>query len=1034
MISSFFLKRPVFACALAILICFGGLLALTSLPVEQYPNIVPPQILVKTTYRGASADTVALTVASPLEQEINGVEGMIYMYSQNSSSGDMNLTIFFDIGTDINRAQIDVQNNVNTVMPRLPSEVQKEGVTVKKQTSNILLIVAMQSPTGTHDDIYISNYASINVVDELKRLPGVSDVQIIGAREYSMRIWLFPDKMAQLGITTSDIYNAIQDQNAQYALGNIGQTPLVEPTTLTLPVITQGRFKEPQEFDEMILKANPDGSMVRLKDVAKAELGAQTYDVSGQLNGVNTTLIAIYQQFGANALEVANLVKTKVAELSKSFPKGIEYTTPYDTTVYVNLSIREVFLTFYESAALVALVVFIFLQNWRATIIPVIAMLVSIIGTFAGMQFLGFSLNTLTLFGLVLAIGMVVDDAIVVIENVERNMKGTQSSPLEAASKAMEEVTGPIIATSLVLCAVFLPVGFLGGMAGQLYKQFAITISVSVLLSMVVALTLSPVMAAYLIQASAKKGALARGFNDGFDAIRTGYLKSTSYLLGHSLLGTALLCVLIAAIITLFHVLPTGFMPEEDQGYLLTIASLPENATQDRTIAVDDQMEKIAMSNPAVEDFVSLNGFSLYQGMAQTTMGSNFVVLKNWDERKAPEKSSFALLKWLSENYNTIPEAKIASFSPPPIQGIQSVGGLEFWLEDRSVGEVDHLMAVAQDLIAAAEKRPELSSVTTTLQTNSIQVYLDLDREKARTLGVPVSDVFRTLQGMLGMVYVNDFTKFGRLFKVIMQATSSYRDKVSDIGEVYVRSSTGKMIPVKSLVTVRYQKGPPMVSRFNGFLAAQMVVNPAPGYTTGQAMQAMEEIATATLPEGMATSWGGIAYQQKSTSSAGSRVMLAGLFVVFLILAALYEKWLLPTAILLAVPFGVFGALLAVWLSGMAIDAYFQIGLIALIGLAAKNAILIVEFACMKHEQEGMPIVEAALEATRLRFRAIIMTSLTMIIGVMPLVFSSGAGAASRHSIGVGMMGGMTAATFLAILFVPLFYKWVTQLVERHKR
>lgn len=1029
MISRFFLNRPVFASVIAILICFVGLIALTSLPVEQYPNITPPQILVSTTYRGADAVTVAQTVAAPLEQEINGVEKMIYMNSQSSSSGDLALSIFFEIGTDIDQAQINVQNKVNIVVPRLPYDVQRQGITIQKQSSNILLIVAVQSNEGRYDDIFISNYANINIADELKRIPGVSDVQIIGAREYSMRIWLNPYKMAQLSLTTQDIYTAIQEQNQQFALGKIGQEPLVTPAVLTVPVITQGRFETTEQFEKIILRAKPDGSMILLKDVARVELGAQTYDVVGRLNNQNSTLIAVYQQYGANALAVADLVKAKMEELAQHFPKGVNYTMPYDTTTYVKMSIKEVFITFLEAGFLVALVVLIFLQKFRATLIPIVAMIVSIVGTFAGMHLLGFSINTLTLFGLVLAIGMVVDDAIVVLENVETNIRTSGLPPLQAAAKAMDEVTAPVIATTLVLCAVFIPVAFLGGIAGQLYKQFAITISVSVIISSIVALTLSPIMAAYLIHADEKKGRFAKAFNYTFDKVTNAYLIGTRFILNHILIGLVLFLGLLLLVLWLFRDVPGSFVPNEDQGYVIAVSNLPENASQSRTLAVDTEVDSIALENPYVRDVVDLSGFSVLQGMNRTSVGSNFIVLKEWDQRETKEGRLRSIITNLYGQYQKIPEAEILLFNPPPIQGIGVAGGFEFWIQDRATGNVETLDKMAHQFIEAAQKRPEIENIMTTFETNSLQIYAELDRAKARVLGVSIDTVFQTLQSLLGTVYVNDFNKFGRVFRVMVQADTAYRATLHDISDSYVRSADGAMIPLSAMVTIKFQKGPAVTSRFNGFMAAQLLGTPAHGYTTGQAMDALEEVAREILPQGMAYAWGGLSYQEKSTGGTSTVVIFAGIFVVFLILAALYERWLMPFAILLAIPFGAFGALTAVWLAGMPNDIYFQIGLVTLIGLSAKNGILIVEFAMLKRAQ-GASIFDAAVEATKLRFRAIIMTSLTTIIGILPLVLSTGAGAASRRSVGMGIFGGMTAATFLAVLFVPLFYLVFAKLTE----
>ncbi|MCP8463932.1 multidrug efflux RND transporter permease subunit [Pseudomonas sp. ZM23] len=1030
--SRFFIERPVFAMVISIVILLAGLVAMRALPVAQYPEIVPPEVSVTASYPGASSQVIAETVAAPLEQEINGVEGMIYQLSNSDSSGAMSLTVYFEVGTDPDQATIDVNNKVQAALAKLPEEVRRQGVQVEKKSADILQVVTLFSPDNSRDPIFISNYALINVIDDLKRIPGVGDVSQFGSKDYSMRIWLRPDKLAQYNLTPSDVVSAIREQNSQFAAGSFGQQPMNEPQDFTYMATAQGRFTDPKEFENVILRSDSTGASLLLKDVARVELGAQDYSLVTSLNGQQNAAFGIYLQPGANALDTAQAVRDHMAALAKRFPQGITYKIPYDTTTFVKVSIEEVVHTFIEALILVMVVVFVFLQNIRATLIPVLAIPVSLVGTFAGMYLLGFSINLLSLFGMVLAIGIVVDDAIVVLENVERVMRTEKLSPKEAAIKAMEEVTGPIIAIVLVLCAVFIPVGFLGGLAGQMYQQFAITIAVSVVISGIVALTLSPALCALILKPEHKEPAAPfRWFNRTFERITNGYGAGVQFFLKRAVLGLVLFGGMIGLLVILFGRVPGSLVPDEDQGYVLNAYFLPPAASLSRTEKLTGDVTQELMKHPAVADVVTFAGFDILTFGTRSNAGVSFVTLKDWKERNTPELDARNLTHEFMKMGAAQEDGVVMSFNPPPITGMSTTGGFEAYIQDRSGGTSEQLEGVVTKFLAAASKRPELAGLNTTFNANVPQYYIDLDRTKARSLGVAINDVFTAMQSTFGSYYVNDFTLYGRTWQVSLESEPEFRRKPEDLSQVFVRASTGDLVPLSTLVSVRRTLGPDSYARFNVFPAAKLLGGPAPGYSSGQALAAMQEVADQVLGEDYSLAWIGSAYQELATQGSGSTAFIFGLVLVFLILAAQYERWTLPLAVVTAVPFAVFGAILAIWLRGLDNDVYFQVGLVTLIGLAAKNAILIIEFAVLCREEQGMGPVQAALEAAKLRFRPIVMTSLAFILGCVPLAISTGAGSASRHSIGTGVIGGMLAATLLATFLIPMFYMLVESAADK---
>ena len=1026
MFSHFFIERPIFAGVCSIVIMLAGLAAIYNLPIAQFPEITPPTVTINAAYPGASAEVAAQTVAAPIEQQVNGVEHMTYLSSSSTSNGEVSITVTFDIGTDVDQAAVNVNNRVKLAEPGLPQEVRRLGVTVQKRSSNFLQIVSLQSPDGRYDGLYLSNYASLNVVDELKRISGVGDASLFGAQDYSMRVWLRPDRMQQLKLTATDIATAIQEQNSQFAAGKIGQEPTRGAVPMTYTVTAKGRLADPHEFEQIILRANADGSVLRLKDVARVELGAIGYDFIGKVNGKPATNIAVYLQTGANALRTAEAVRKAMLEVSQRLPSGISYSIPYDTTHFIQVSIAEVVTTLFEAMLLVFAVVYLFLQNWRATLIPALAVPVSLIGTFAGMYLLGFSINTLTLLGMVLAIGIVVDDAIVVLENVERIMSHEKASPKEAAIRAMTEVSGPVVAIVLVLVAVFIPVAFLGGLTGQLYKQFAITIAISVAISGFVALTLTPALCAVLLKPVHEEPArFFRWFNRRFDTLTTHYAGWVALAIRRGALALLVFGAMLVATYGLFRIVPTSFIPPEDQGYYFAAVILPDAASLGRTVPVTDRVADIAMKNPHVQDVITLAGFDLLSGGLKTSAGTLIVILKPWDERKAPAAQVDAQTGALMAQAAGIKEAMTIAFNAPAIPGLGTTGGFEGYVQNRGTGDSKRLAEVTQQLVAAAGKRPELTGLSTQFRANVPQLFVDVDRDKAKAYGVPIGNIFDTMQSTFGTLYVNDFNKFGRTYRVQLQAEAAFRSTPEDIGSAFVRSSGGNMVPLASLLQVKKVSGAEQVDRYNNFPVAKVLGSAAPKYSSGDAIAAMEQVASAVLPADYTFVWTGTAFEEKKSGGTAVLAFGFGIIIVFLILAAQYEKWSLPLSVMLAVPFGLFGAFFAVWARGLADDIYFQISLLVLIGLAAKNAILIVEFAVLQRDA-GMSVRDAAVEAARLRFRPILMTSLAFILGVIPLTIASGAGAASRRSIGTGVAGGMLAATFLAVLFVPLFYTLVS--------
>ncbi|WP_105430260.1 efflux RND transporter permease subunit [Neorhizobium sp. T6_25] len=1029
-ISRFFIDRPVFAAVLSILIVVAGLIGMRSLPISEYPEVVPPSIVVRAVYPGANPTVIAETVATPLEEQVNGVEDMLYMSSQATSDGVLTLTVTFKLGTDPDKAQQLVQNRVSQAEPRLPAEVRALGVTTVKSSPDFIMVVNLVS--DRYDITYLRNYATLNVKDRLTRIQGVGQVQVFGAGDYSMRVWIDPQKAAEHSLAASDISNAIRSQNVQAAAGIIGASPSRPGVDLQLNVNAQGRLRTPEEFGNIIVKSGENGEITRLRDVARIELGAADYTLRSLLDGQPAVAVAVLQAPGSNAIEIADNVRSTMDELQKVMPEGVKYEIVYDTTKFVRASIEKVIETLLEAIALVVLVVILFLQTWRASIIPLIAVPVSIIGTFAVMYAFGFSINALTLFGLVLAIGIVVDDAIVVVENVERNIENGLS-PRDATYKAMKEVSGPIIAIALVLVAVFVPLAFISGLSGQFYRQFALTIAISTVISAINSLTLSPALAALLLKDHhAKKdwltrfmdailGWFFRGFNRAFGAASNGYGRTVGGLLSRKSLVMIIYFALVAMTYSMFNAVPGGFVPAQDKQYLIGFAQLPDGATLDRTEEVIKRMSDIALEQPGVEHAIAFPGLSINGFTIGSNAGIVFAVLDDFDKRETPELSGGAIAMALNQKYAGIQDAFIAMFPPPPVNGLGQTGGFKLQIEDRAGLGNQALDEAAKAVIAKAYQAPELAGIFSSFQINVPQLYADLDRAKAEQLGVSVTDVFETLQVYLGSLYVNDFNAFGRTYSVRVQADAQFRAKPEDIGQLKVRSQSGQMIPLSALLKVDAQTGPERTTRYNGFLSADVNGGPAPGFSSGQAQAAIEKIVSETLPSGIDYEWTDLTYQQILAGNSSIVVFPLALLLVYLVLAAQYESLTLPIAIIMIVPMGVLAALSGVWLTGGDNNIFTQIGLVVLVGLSAKNAILIVEFA-RELEFQGRTPFQAAVEASRLRLRPILMTSMAFIMGVVPLVVSTGAGAEMRSAMGIAVFSGMIGVTFFGIFMTPVFY------------
>ena len=1042
--SRFFVDKPIFAVVLSVIVFVGGLISIFKLPISEYPEVVPPSVVVRAQYPGANPKVIAETVAAPLEEQINGIEDMLYMSSQNTSDGALALTLTFAIGTDIDRAESQVQNRVQRALPRLPEEVRQIGVTTVKSSPNLTMVVHLNSPDGRYDDLYLRNYAVLNIKDQLARLNGMGEVQLFGSGDYAMRVWLDPQKVAARNLTAGDVVSAIREQNVQVAAGVVGQGP-AKDAEFQLTVNTQGRLSSVEEFGDIVVKANEDGAVTRLKDVARLEMGSSSYALRSLLNNKSAVAIPIFEAPNANALQLSSDVRAKMEELSKDFPEGVEYSIVYDPTQFVRESIDSVIKTLLEAVVLVALVVIVFLQTWRASIIPLLAVPVSVVGTFAVMLMFGFSINTLSLFGLVLAIGIVVDDAIVVVENVERNITNGLS-PHDATIQAMKEVSGPIIAIALVLCAVFVPIAFVSGLTGQFYRQFALTIAISTVISAFVSLTLAPAMSAALLKAhDAPKDALTRAmdkvlgrffaaFNRFFGLASHRYEGGVKTVLRRKTATLGVYLVLGVAAVFMFKVVPPGFVPAQDKGYLIGFAQLPDAASLDRTDEVIRKMSSIAKEIPGVESSIAFPGLSINGFTNAPNAGIVFTGLKPFSERKGhPEQSAEAIAAEINKRMGAVEDAFVMVLPPPPVNGLGTTGGFKLMLEDRGNLGYDELYKATQALQAKAWGTPQLAGVFSSYQINVPQLFADVDRVKAKQLGVPLSTIYQTLQVNLGSLYVNDFNQFGRTYQVRVQADAQFRSQPEQIAQLKVRNDKGEMIPLSSLMQVKDSYGPDRVQRYNNYVAADINGGAAPGVSSGQAQAIMEQLAKDTLPKGIAYEWTELTYQEILAGNTMIYVFPLCVLLVFLVLAAQYESWTLPLAVILIVPMSILCALVGVKLSGGDNNIFTQIALFVLVGLASKNAILIVEFA-RELEDHGRSVFEAALEASRLRLRPILMTSIAFIMGVVPLVFSTGAGAEMRHAMGVAVFAGMLGVTFFGLFLTPLFYVLLRTFAKRFEK
>ena len=1040
--ANFFIRRPIVAMVIAIVMVLVGIIVMQGLPIAQFPDIVPPMINVTTTYVGASAIDVEQSVATPLEQQINGVENMIYMKSINGNDGTMTLQVSFDVGSDLDMSNVLTQNRVNQATAFLPGSVKNYGVTVKKSLVFPLILITLKSPDGQYDNNFLSNYASININDRISRTKGVGDVKLFGGSDYAMRIWVKPDVLGKLNLTVPEIVKSVQDQNVISPAGQIGAPPAPEGTDFTFTVKTQGRLMDEEEFGQIVIRTNPDGSQLRLKDVAKIELGTLLYNQIGRNNGKPAATIAVFQLPGSNAIEVAENLKGLMTELAANFPPGMVHEITLDTTLPIQEGITEIVHTLFEAVLLVILVVFIFLQNWRATLIPLLTVPVSLISTFIVFPMLGFSINTLSLLGMVLAIGIVVDDAIVVVEavmhHIERGM-----TPKDATFQAMKEVSGPVVAIALILAAVFVPVAFMGGITGRLYQQFAITIAISVLFSAFNALTLSPALAAMLLKpAGGKKSPLDKfykWFNKYFDKFTGGYLSFTGILVRKVSRSVIFVGIIVVLTLILFKGVPSGFVPEEDNGYFLVNVMLPDASSLQRTDLACKKIEQMLANEKSIDNFTTIAGYSFITGVASSNVATFFVSLKEWGERTEKEEISFQVIEKLNKVLTAaVPEAFVYVFGPPAIQGLGTGAGFTMMLQDKSGNTPQELAAQINNFMTEAKKRPEIGRIATLFRPSVPQVYAEVNRDKVLKQGVTIADVNTTLGSLLGANYINDFNRFGRVYKVYLSAEGEYRNETWDLGQYFVRNDKGSMVPLNTLVTMKPSNGPEFTNRFNLFRSAELTGTPAAGYTSTDAIAALQEVAAQTLPQGWGYDWANMSYQEVEAAGSGATVFIFALLFVFLILSAQYESWSLPLSVLLGIPFAVFGGMAGLWIGRFFSESYVnnvfaQIGFVTLIGLAAKNAILIVEFAKMKKE-EGMDVAAAAMDAAKLRLRPILMTSFAFILGVLPLVRAAGAGAESRKVMGLAVFSGLFIATILAIFTIPSLFVMVEKYFVRDKK